>query len=94
MSEYNVINLRAARLGKEADELRSLESVEEVAWELMNAALAMSIAMSKGDQDDGRQRIIEWLNGDGFLEEHLSGKWSDLSILNGDLEIKVERRHE
>lgn len=92
MSEQNVIELRTVRLAKEQSEVRSLETVEEVAWDLMNAALAMSIAMSKGDQIDGRDRIVEWLNGDGVLEEHLSGTWSDLSILNGDLEIKIRRQ--
>jgi len=90
MYDEPILTLQAAKVDQE-QRARSLEHVEEVAWDLMNAALAMSIAMSGGDQEDGRERILEWLNGDGILEEHLSGNWDDLSILNGELEIKVKR---
>ena len=92
MSDENIIYFDGLKENRDHAEARSFEEIEEVAWDLMNSALAMSIAMSKGDDDDGRQRILEWLNGDGILEEHLSGKWSDLSILNGDLEIRVQRK--
>ena len=93
MKDGNLINIKLLKAAKPSRAARSLERVEEVAWDLMNAALAMSISMSNGDEEDGRQRIIEWLNGDGFLEEHLSGKWDDLSIFNGGLEIRAERNN-